>query len=199
MRLIIPLSVLRYKRDLELGIASAASAKAGSQHQTHNRRKSKPQQQLKSQEAQGDLYNETTDQGEDIDPGKFLCPSCLGKNIPQVLSIIQILGNTQSSHLSKATVYRREFPIDHAEDPRSPNEKSSPRVESLTTKAPTKKEARILALPILSKTSEPWASSERRALRAAAREASSTSAMFALLISPLQYVCAHLARQTRAF
>jgi hypothetical protein len=198
MRLIIPLSVLRYKRDLELGIASAAYANAGSQHQTHNRRKSKLQQQLKSQEAQGNLYNETTDQGEDIDPGKFLCPSCPGKNSPQVLSIIQMFGNTQSSQVSKATVYRREFPLDHAENPRSPNEKSSPRVESLTTKAPTK-EARILALPILSKTSEPWASSERRVLRAAAREASSTSAMFALLISPLQYVCAHLARQTRAF
>ena len=83
MRLIIPLSVLRYKRDLELGIASAAYANAGSQHQTHNRRKSKLQQQLKSQEAQGNLYNETTDQGEDIDPGKFLCPSCPGKNSPQ--------------------------------------------------------------------------------------------------------------------
>jgi hypothetical protein len=92
MRLIIPLSVLRYKRDLELGIASAAYVNAGSQHQTHNRKKSKPQQQLKSREAQGDLCNETTKQGEHLDPGELLCPSCLGKNIPQVLSIIQMLG-----------------------------------------------------------------------------------------------------------
>ena len=96
MRLIFPLSVLRYKRDLELGIASAASANAGSQHQTHNRRKSEPQQKLKFKEAQGDLYNENTDQGEDLDPGEFLCPSCLGTNKPQVLSTIQCLDITKA-------------------------------------------------------------------------------------------------------
>jgi hypothetical protein len=91
MRLIIPLAVVRIKRDLELGIASAAYANAGSQHQTHNRRKSKPQQQLKSQEAQGDLYNETTDQGEDLNPGEFLCPPASARTIPRFYPSLKCL------------------------------------------------------------------------------------------------------------